>query len=50
MVHAISAENPDDPMKFISEYLIDFTDDVNKQVEIMNRVRYILGELAIEPK
>jgi hypothetical protein len=50
MACTICAENPDDPMKFISEYLIDFTDDVNKQVEIMNRVRYILGELAIEPK
>jgi hypothetical protein len=41
---------PGDPLKLISEYLIDFTDDVNRQVEIMNRVKAILGELAIEPK
>ena len=50
MACTVCLENPGDPLKFISEYLIDFTDDVNKQVEIMNRVRYILGELTIEPK
>ena len=50
MACTVCAEQPADPLKLISEYLIDFTDDINRQVEIMNRVKAILGELAIEPK